>query len=388
MDHPSGAAMRAFWQITELSDAIERRLAARGWQPLQYTGPTSTATADQLSKKGRDYILRTARCRICAVLEGIEEEERLSSHARLLLRACLGSAKHFVGLVFHHFCEHSVVERLVECKYNAAEDIWSGFVKHAKDNSHELRDRLTDLGNERHELNNMRVQLRQAYRTAHFHVHRVSYPTHAADYASLSLGKRVVIDPPDPAKFVSDNFHIMDSAEAFVVEPLQHKHLEIHVFVTDDCPEDAGGVERLMRMDFMVDHWDIFDEKWLSLIVIYNLPSVPAINTWLAKAREALLKNVQTRTFVKRSSDKEDSIVKGVYPSRMVGLGDVANQSGGVGPFLNFPKGPQPETSAKYEIMAEADFVLDGMITVTVPRSGVVADVGIDFRRVDAYVSA
>ena len=143
-----------------------------------------------------------------------------------------------------------------------------------------------------------------------------------------------------------------------------------------------------MRMDFMVDHWDIFDEKWLSLIVIYNLPSVPAINTWLAKAREALLKNVQTRTFVKRSSDKEDSIVKGVYPSRMVGLGDVANQSGGVGPFLNFPKGPQPETSAKYEIMAEADFVLDGMITVTVPRSGVVADVGIDFRRVDAYVSA
>src|SRR5271168_4971375 len=88
---------------------------------------------------------------------------------------------------------------------------------------------------------------------------------------------------PTPAKFVSDNFHIMDSVEAFVVEPLQHKHLEIHVFVTDDCPEDAGGVERLMRMDFMVDHWDIFDEKWLSLIVIYNLPSVPAINTWLAK---------------------------------------------------------------------------------------------------------
>jgi hypothetical protein len=202
------------------------------------------------------------------------------------------------------------------------------------------------------------------------------------------LGKRVVIDPPDPAKFVSDNFHIMKSAEAFVVEPLQHKHLEIHVFVTEDCPEDAGGVERLMRMDLMVDHWDIFDEEWLSLVVVYNLTSVPAINTWLSKAREALLKNVQKRAFVKRSPDKEDSNLKGVYPSRMVGLGDVANQSGGVGPYLNLPKGPQPETSAKCEILLEADFVLDGMMTVTAPCSGGVADMGIDFGRVDVHIGA
>jgi hypothetical protein len=388
MDHPSGAAMRAFWQITELSGAMERRLAARGWQPLVYTGSTSTGTVDQLSKKGRSHILGTAWPRICVVLEGIEDEECLSSHARLLLRVCLGSANHFVGLIFHHFCEHSVVERLLQFKYNAAEDIWSDFVKYAKCNTDELRDRLTDLGNERHELGNMRAQLRQAYRTAHFHVHRVSYPPHAADYASPSLGKRVVIDPPDPAKFVSDNFHIMKSAEAFVVEPLQHKHLEIHVFVTEDCPEDAGGVERLMRMDLMVDHWDIFDEEWLSLVVVYNLTSVPAINTWLSKAREALLKNVQKRAFVKRSPDKEDSNLKGVYPSRMVGLGDVANQSGGVGPYLNLPKGPQPETSAKCEILLEADFVLDGMMTVTAPCSGGVADMGIDFGRVDVHIGA
>ena len=42
--------------------------------------------------------------------------------------------------------------------------------------------------------------------------------------------------------------------------------------------------------------------------------------------------------------------------------------------------------STKYEILAEADFVLDGMITVTVSRSSGVADMGIDFGRVDAYV--
>jgi hypothetical protein len=112
----------------------------------------STGTADQLSKKGRRYILCTAWHRICEVLDGIEDEERLSSHARLLLRVCMGSAKHFVRLVFHHFCEQSVVKQLVQSKYNAAEDLWSNFVKYAKENTHEIRDRLTDLGNERHEL--------------------------------------------------------------------------------------------------------------------------------------------------------------------------------------------------------------------------------------------
>ena len=174
--------MHAFWQVTELSDAIERRLAARDWQPLQYKGSTSTGTADQMSKKGRRYILCRAWHRICEVLNGIEDEERLSSLARLLLRVCLGSAKYFVGLVFHHFCEHAVVKQLVQSKYNAVEDLWSDFVKYAKDNMHELRDRLTELANERDQLDKMNIQLRQAYRAAHFHVHRVSYPPRTAHY--------------------------------------------------------------------------------------------------------------------------------------------------------------------------------------------------------------
>jgi hypothetical protein len=44
------------------------------------------------------------------------------------------------------------------------------------------------------------------------------------------------------------------------------------------------------------------------------------------------------------------------------------------------------ETSAKYEILAEADFVLDGMMTVTARRSGGVADMGVDFGCVDVHV--
>ena len=70
----------------------------------------------------------------------------------------------------------------------------------------------------------------------------------------------------------------------------------------------------------------------------------------------------------------------------MVGLGDIANQSGGVGPYLNLPKGQRAETSAKYEILADTDFVLDGMITVTVPRCGRVADMGIDLGGVDDHI--
>jgi len=38
-------------------------------------------------------------------------------------------------------------------------------------------------------------------------------------------------------------------------------------------------------MGIKVDHWDLFDDKWLCLVIVYNLPSVLAINTWLVKAR-------------------------------------------------------------------------------------------------------
>ena len=139
--------------------------------------------------------------------------------------------------------------------------------------------------------------------------------------------------------------------------------------MTDECPHDVEGLEQLMRMGIKANHWDLFDDKWLCLVVVYNLHSVPAINTWLVKAREALLKNVQKCSSVKRSCDKKDSTLKGGYPSRMVG----------VGPYLNLPKGPPGvETSARYEILVEAEFVLDGMITVTVPRSSGVADMGLD----------
>ena len=177
-------------------------------------------TVDQLSKNGQRYILSTAWQRICEVLDGIEDEEQLSSHAPLLLRVCLGSVKHFVSLVFHHFCEHVIVDHLIQYKYNAVEDLWSDFVKYVKGNTCELHDQLTDLGNEGHKHDKMYIQLCRAYRMAHFQIHRVSYPAHTADYASPSLGKRVVINPPDPTKFLDDNFHIMNSMEPFVVEPL------------------------------------------------------------------------------------------------------------------------------------------------------------------------
>ena len=80
------------------------------------------------------------------------------------------------------FTISAVVKQLVQSKYNAVEDLWSDFVKYAKDNMHELRDRLTELANERDQLDKMNIQLRQAYRAAHFHVHRVSYPPRTAHY--------------------------------------------------------------------------------------------------------------------------------------------------------------------------------------------------------------
>ena len=243
MDHPPDAALQPFWQIHELSDAIERRLVARGWQPLRYTG--SEGTAALLSKNGRKYLLSTVWSRVCMVLDDIEIEKQLSSHSRLLLRVCLGSANHFVGLVLHHFYERSVLERLLS-KQDSVSDLYSIFFNYVKNNAIELWNRLDDLQQEKHELIKIRIQLRQSYNKAKFYVHRVSYPPYTATYSSPSLGKRIVIDPSDLTKFLNDDFYVMQSAEAFIVKPQQEKKLEIHVFITDECPWDSTQLEESM----------------------------------------------------------------------------------------------------------------------------------------------
>jgi len=52
MDHCHDAAMQVFEQVWhELRDAIERRLAARGWEPLQYISVDDVG--DALPRKGR-----------------------------------------------------------------------------------------------------------------------------------------------------------------------------------------------------------------------------------------------------------------------------------------------------------------------------------------------
>jgi hypothetical protein len=54
--------------------------------------------------------------------------------------------------------------------------------------------------------------------------------------------------------------------------------------------------------------------------------------------------------------------VKAAYPSRMVGLGDVANQSGDVGPYLNIHNRRESAMLSKYKLLQDSDFVLDGLI--------------------------
>jgi hypothetical protein len=53
----------------------------------------------------------------------------------------------------------------------------------------------------------------------------------------------------------------------------------------------------------------------------------------------------------------------------MVGLGDVANQSGGVGPYLNIHNRQETAMLSKYELLQDSDFVLDGLIAVDTLRN-------------------
>jgi len=299
------------------------------------------------------------------VLHGIEDQEGLSSHSRLLLRVCLGHAQHFVGIVLQHFYERCIFEQLVSQK-NAVSDMYSCFVQYVMDNAiaSDIHSRLYDLRKHKDEFCKIRRHLRQSHRRAKFHVHLVSYQPYTPGYTSPSLRKRIVVNPYDSDKFPSDKFHVMYSANSFVLKPPSHQQLEIHLFVTDECPFDSEKLETIMRLQLEFGSSDYFDENWLVLVVVYNLHTVPALNEWLLRARHYLLENVRKRSYVARSSDKEDNVLTGVRRSRMVGLGDVANQSGGVGPYLNIHNRRQIETSVKYEILQNTDFILDGLVAV------------------------
>ena len=358
--------MQVFEQVHELSDAIERRLAARGWEPLQDISVGDVG--DALPRKGRRRLLSTVWPKVCVVLDGIEAQEDLSSHSRLLVRVCLCNPKHFISIVLHHFYERSLFERLLSPK-NAIVDLYSDFLNYAREHTTNLSHWLDELREFKLEFTKMRRQLHQAYRYAEFYVHDVSYTSYTTDYASPSLGRRIVIDPPDPTQFLHDNFYVMNSADSFVVQPLQSRHLEIHLFVTDDCPYDVEELKKMLRADSElnninnINNIDIFDKEWLTLVVAYNLHTVPIVNKWLLEAHKHLEQNVRERRYISRSPKKEDRAVKGVYPSRMVGLGDVANQTGGVGAYRNI-QNPRMTTASKCELLQNTDFVLDGLITV------------------------
>lgn len=51
------------------------------------------------------------------------------------------------------------------------------------------------------------------------------------------FGKRLVIDPRNPETFLTDGFHIMNSTDSFVLQPVTANRLEIHFLVMEDCPK-------------------------------------------------------------------------------------------------------------------------------------------------------
>lgn len=364
MDDRADAAMQVFGQIHELSDAIQRRIVARSWEPL--CGHISGDAKNMISKKGRQFLLAAAWPMVCEVLNNIEDQEELSSHSRMLLRVCLGHAQHFVGIILHHFYERHTFDRLVS-QNSMVFDIFSSFIQFVtKNGDSQIQMHLNVLRDYKEQLNKIRRHLRQAQRLAHIRVHRVSYLPYAPAYHSPSFGKRIVVDPHDLDKFHPDKFYVMHSSNSFVIKA-QSSNLEIHLLVTDDCPFDSTKLETIMRQKEHGDSdsdSDYFAKDWMVLVVIYNLQTVPGLQKWLSQAQECLLENINKRSYISRSPNKQNNVLTGVHRSRMVGLGDLANQSGGVGPYLNIEGRRRITTPAKYEILKNSDFILDGLIAV------------------------
>jgi hypothetical protein len=365
MDHRTDAATQVFGQVCELSDALQKRIQARGWEALDYTAVTQR---EGIPRQGRRRLLTEGWRRVCEILEDIEEEERLSSHSRMLLRVCLGHAQHFVGIILHLFYTRNVLKELLTGS-RWVQDLYGNFVQYATANHDDLCCRLLVVREVKDSLSKIQIQLRQHYAHSSFYLHRVQYEPYTQQYTSASLGKRVVIDPPDPALFPSDNFYIMNSAKSFVLQPLSNNHLEIHALVTQDCPYSSHELRDMLRPTILMDNQDHFDADWLVLLVIYNLDSVPAVRNWLKQTKGHLSENIRKRTNIVRSSNKQDTSIKASYPSRMVGLGDVTNQSGGVEPYLNIYNRRESHMQSKYELLQDSDFILDGLVAVASPSS-------------------
>ena len=225
----------------------------------------------------------------------------------------LSKPQHFVAVVLHNFYECNLFESLLSQSQNSINDLYGAFVEYLKRQDIGLRFQLNELEALKNYFAKMRRELRQAYGRADFYIHDVSYTSYTtlkSKYTSSSLGRRIVVDPPDQKRFLDDGFYLMNSAECFAVQPIQSRHLEMHLFVTKDCPYDVKGLKKVIRADSELDGTDVFDNDWATLVVVYNLHTVLSINEWLSKAREYLEENVRQRRYIHRSPSKEDQAVR------------------------------------------------------------------------------
>ena len=136
--------------------------------------------------------------------------------------------------------------------------------------------------------------------------------------------------------------------------------------VTKDCPLNDEALKTFIRSSTPEDHKG-FDEHWLLLFVVYNLPTVPFVKNWLPKAHDCLTKNINKRSYDdgdRPAKRQKVSATEAVCPGRMAEIGDMANQDGGIGPGLNLKNKQALDIREKYEILKDADFVLDGLLTV------------------------
>jgi len=93
-----------------------------------------------------------------------------------------------------------------------------------------------------------------------------------------------------------------------------------------------------------------------------NLPTVPFVKNWLPKAHDCLTRNIS-----KHSSDGDRPAKRqkiSAIEAVLMEIGDVAIQAGGIGPDLNLKNKQTLDISENYEILKDADFVLDGLLTV------------------------
>jgi hypothetical protein len=293
----------------------------------------------------------------------------LSAFARITLRSALSNPSYFASMILRHFYHPETLDLLLpdrqrtddvvseyRCRklpqHSSLYPLFHALWKDIRERRHTLRKIATAITDKRKDL------------VKHVVVHRVRNDKNYADLMS----KKIILNPSNPSKYSDSEFHKMYSENSYIVgDTAPGGPIRIHLFVNEYLCRRMSN-KRIIAMLFPSGHGGHRSkfmkaaELWLVGVHIVNLHRIQQIENFMKAAAPILLHSAKVLRHVSRSDEREDSGVRIKHGSRMfeIGSGYRLDQVGSMQSAHNFKK-PSTDPIMKYNLMAEDDYILDGV---------------------------